>query len=103
MTMKGQGCRCCRLWWAMLYAPRSSSAHTVGLVLISLLPALYGMGWIYLGGAAIGGIWFVERSLALVREPTRKMALSNFLASLGQLTILLVGALLDRWLLGGPA
>jgi protoheme IX farnesyltransferase len=76
-------------------------AHTVALSLLALLPALFGMGWIYVSAAALGGALFTWRSLRLVRSPTRREAMRNFLASLVQLTLLLVGAMLDRWLLGG--
>jgi protoheme IX farnesyltransferase len=75
-------------------------AHTVALALIALLPVLYGMGWIYLAAAVIGGGLFTWRSICLVRNPTRREAMRNFLASLVQLTLLLIGAMLDRWLLG---
>jgi len=75
-----------------------SLGHTVALILLSLLPAFFGMGWIYLVCAAVGGLWFLERSIALVREPTPKRAIANFLASIGQLALLLVGAMLDRFL-----
>ena len=72
--------------------------HTVALVLISLLPVLFGMGWLYLVMAATGGMWFVATSLRLVREPGRVAALANFRASLLQLTLLLLGAIADAWL-----
>jgi protoheme IX farnesyltransferase len=78
-------------------------AHTVALSLVALLPALYGMGWIYLAAALAGGALFTWRSVRLVQSPTRREALRNFLASLVQLTLLLAGAMLDRWLLGPAA
>jgi heme O synthase-like polyprenyltransferase len=42
-----------------------------------------------------GGAYFLYRSVLLVREPTQKNAIRNFLASLLQLTLLLVGAIVD--------
>lgn len=71
-------------------------AHTLALAVVSLLPALYGMGWIYFSCALAGGGVFIWTSVALVLDPTRRKAIVNFLASLAQLVILLVGAMLDR-------
>ncbi len=73
--------------------------HTVALVLLSLLPLAYGMGWIYLLGSTAGGSYFVFRSVRLVRDPTVQNAWANFHASLLQLTLLLVSAILDASLL----
>ena len=73
--------------------------HTLALVLLSLLPAGFGMGPIYLAGAAAGGAWFVIASLRLVRRPGPKAAVVNFKASLLQLGVLLLAAILDRALL----
>lgn len=69
--------------------------HTVLLVSASLAPAFLGLGRIYLAGAVIGGAWFLTTSWQLVRNPGPKAAMSNFHASLGQLTLLLVAAMLD--------
>lgn len=79
-------------------AARVILAHTVVLVALSLLPVFYGLGWIYLLGAAAGGGWFVRTSLDLVRNPTPQAAMTNFHASLLQLGLLLAGAILDAWL-----
>ena len=73
--------------------------HTVALVLLSLVPAAYGLGWIYLLGAATGGAWFIVASLRLVWRPGPTAAMSNFKASLLQLSLLLFAAILDRSLL----
>ncbi len=73
--------------------------HTVVLVALSLLPFFYGLGWIYLLGAALGGTRFVWTSIALVRHPSAATAMANFHASLVQLTLLLSGAILDAWLI----
>lgn len=74
--------------------------HTLALVAVSLLPVAFGLGWIYLLGAAVGGALFVVASLRLVARPGRKRAMANFFASLVQLTLLLAAAMLDAWLLG---
>jgi protoheme IX farnesyltransferase len=71
-------------------------AHTALLVALSLLPILWSMGLIYLAGAAAGGALFVWTSIRLVREPTRKRAIHNFLASLLQLMLLIFGTVADR-------
>jgi protoheme IX farnesyltransferase len=73
--------------------------NTVLLVAASLLPALYGAGAVYLAGAVIGGVYFIVKSVALVRTPDRAAAMSNFHASLLQLSLLLVAAIVDAvWL-----
>jgi protoheme IX farnesyltransferase len=73
--------------------------HTVLLVALSCVPVLYGMGWIYLSGAAIGGYWFIRASVRLMRAPGRENAMRNFHASLIQLSLLLSAAIFDAWLL----
>jgi len=73
--------------------------HTVLLAIISLLPVMYGLGWIYFLGAAIGGARFVWTSIALARNPSPETAMTNFHASLLQLSLLLVAAILDAWLM----
>jgi heme o synthase len=82
-------------------AARVILGHTAALVAISLLPVLWGMSWIYLAAAAAGGGWFLLKSVQLVQHPDIRHAWSNFHASLLQLTVLLAGAMLDAWLLGG--
>jgi len=76
-------------------------AHTVALSLIALLPALYGMGWVYLGFAMAGGVLFSSTSIRLAREPTKRRAIQNFFASLAQLTLLLTGIALERLIILG--
>ena len=73
--------------------------HTVLLVALSLTPVMFGLGWIYLLGAATGGGLFVWTSVALARSPSPETAISNFHASLLQLCLLLIAAILDAWLL----
>lgn len=69
--------------------------HTTVLVAISLVPLWFGMGLFYGLGAGVGGGIFLWKSVALYRWPTKKAAIANFLASLLQLTLLIVGVLLD--------
>jgi len=76
-------------------------AHTVVLVALSLTPVFFGLGWIYLIGAAAGGYLFVRRSIALVRQPGPRAAMANFKASLLQLGLLLLAAMADAWI-GAP-
>jgi protoheme IX farnesyltransferase len=73
--------------------------HTVLLVALSLLPVMYGLGWIYLTGAVLGGARFLWTSIGLVRDPSPGAAMVNFHASVVQLCLLLAGAILDAWLI----
>lgn len=75
-------------------------ANTLALVAVSVLPFFYGLGWIYLVGALAGGGLFVYRNLQLVANPTKRIAIMSFLASLVQLIVLLAGAALDVYILG---
>ena len=69
--------------------------HTTAVVVLSLLPVFFGLGLIYLAGALIGGAQFLRRSVDLVRDPGPQAASRNFQASLLQLGLLLLGAILD--------
>jgi len=71
-------------------------AHAATLSVIALVPAIYGMGAIYLAGAVAGGALFTWTSIRLALQPTRSNALKNFLMSLLQLCLLLGGAIADR-------
>jgi heme o synthase len=79
--------------WAILL-------HAVALAVLAMIPLFYGMGWIYGIAALVGGAWFVKTSIDLLRRPGRPAAFANFKASLLQLSLLLVGAMLDAALLG---
>jgi protoheme IX farnesyltransferase len=76
-------------------AARIIFLHTVALVLVSVLPFFYGLGWIYLVGALAGGLYFLKKSYDLVRRPSVATARANFKASLVQLTLLLCACVLD--------
>jgi protoheme IX farnesyltransferase len=75
-------------------------AHAVVLVALSLLPVIYGMGWIYFVGALVGGVYFIWFSLKLYLAPTFTHAWKTFAASIVQLGLLLTAAMLDNVLLG---
>ena len=70
------------------------------MVLASIVPAWYGLSWLYLLAAIAGGAYFLHRSALLVLDPGRRTAMANFHASLVQLTVLLVGAIADATLVG---
>ena len=74
--------------------------NTLTLVAISILPFFYGMSWIYLVAAAGGGGFFIYHNCLMIRDPAPRVAMKSFFASLAQLVLLLVGAVLDVWLLG---
>lgn len=78
-------------------AARAILANTVALVAVSLLPVAFGLGWIYLAGATVGGSVFILKSVALVRAPGRETAMAAFHASLIQLSLLLLAAMVDGW------
>jgi len=80
-------------------AARAILAGAVLLVAASLVPAAFGLGWIYLAAAAAGGAFFLRKCVALVRQPGREAARAAFLASLLQLGAVLAGAMLDAALL----
>jgi protoheme IX farnesyltransferase len=69
--------------------------HSAALAAISLVPLWFGKGVFYGLGAGIGGGFFLWKSLALHRAPTRQNAMANFLASLLQLALLILGVVLD--------
>jgi len=69
--------------------------NTLLLVGVSLLPALYGAGPVYLLGAVTGGAWFVHRTGALARQPSRATAMAAFFASMLQLALLIAGVGID--------
>lgn len=74
--------------------------NTLILVGFSILPFFYGLSWIYLAGAVSGGGYFIYQNYRMILDPSPKIAMKSFFASLLQLVILLVGAVLDVYLLG---
>jgi len=79
---------------------RAILAHVGLLVPLSIMPVIWGAGWVYLVCAATGGLLFLQRSIVLVRQPSPRNAIRNFLASLLQLGLLLLGAIADGALAG---
>ena len=75
-------------------------AHTVALVALSMLPLGYGMGWIYAIGAVVGGGYFLFACVRLYVAPGITNAWRAFAASIAQLGLLLVAAMLDGVLVG---
>ena len=69
--------------------------NTLLLVGVSLLPGLFEMGWVYMSGAILGGGLFIYKAGVLTRDPSRANAMQCFFASLAQLTLLMVAAIID--------
>jgi protoheme IX farnesyltransferase len=67
----------------------------VALAVVSLVPIWFGAGILYGLCAAIGGGYFVWKSILLHRDPSKANAMGNFFASLLQLALLVAGALLS--------
>jgi protoheme IX farnesyltransferase len=76
-------------------AAQTIFASAVVLVLASLVPVAFSLGWIYAAAASGGGIFFLVKCRALVERPGRKTARAAFLASLVQLSAVLLGAMAD--------
>ena len=74
--------------------------NTLILVALSIMPFFYGLGWIYLMSAIAGGGYFLYLNYAMIRNPVPRVAMRSFFASLLQLVLLLVGAVIDVWMLG---
>lgn len=76
-------------------AARAIFWHTLPLVALSLLPLAWGAGWLYGTCAAVGGAYFIKRTYLLAHSQTPSNAIRSFLASLLQLGLLLVGAIVE--------
>jgi len=81
-------------------AAKAVLGNTLLLVGMSVLPFFFGLGWLYLAGALIGGGYFIYRSLLLVQDASPRNGMRAFFASLVQLIVLLVFAVLDAQLIG---
>jgi protoheme IX farnesyltransferase len=73
--------------------------HVVPLVALSIVPVFYGLSWIYLIGVVSGGAYFIRETVRLHNKPTIPQAWRAFAASIAQLGLMLVTAILDRILL----
>lgn len=76
-------------------AARTIFAAAALLVGASVVPAAFGLGWIYLAAALSGGAWFLLKCRSLLERPGRETARASFRASLVQLCAVLLGAMLD--------
>jgi len=76
-------------------AARAVFAGAAMLVTASLVPALLGMGWLYLAAALGGGGYLLVKTARLALAPNRRAAMVSFHASLIQLTLLLVAAIAE--------
>ncbi|KPK05576.1 MAG: protoheme IX farnesyltransferase [Betaproteobacteria bacterium SG8_39] len=65
------------------------------LIIATLVPAMVGLGPIYLIAAVAGGAWFLLQCHALAAAPGPQTARTAFRASLVQLVAVLGGAMLD--------
>jgi protoheme IX farnesyltransferase len=74
--------------------------HTVALVALSIAPLWYGMNWVYAAGAIGGGAFFLFACVRLYVAPGIANAWRAFAASIVQLGLLLVAAMLDGLLVG---
>lgn len=74
--------------------------HTVALVALSIAPLWYGMSWIYAFGVIGGGAYFLFACARLYVAPGIANAWHAFAASIVQLGLLLVAAMLDGLLVG---
>lgn len=74
--------------------------NTLLLVGFSIMPFFYGMSWIYLACAVSGGAYFIYENLHMIADSSPKIAMRSFFASLLQLVLLLMGAVLDVVILG---
>jgi len=81
-------------------AAKAVLGNTLLLVGMSVLPFFFGLGWLYLAGALLGGGYFIYRSLLLVRDASPGNGMRAFFASLVQLVVLLAFAVLDAQLIG---
>jgi len=71
-------------------------AHAIALSALAVVPLWYGMGWLYGVGAIAGGSYFVYACIRLYANPGRANAWRAFAASIVQLGLLMLAAILDR-------
>ena len=76
-------------------AARIVHANAILLVAVSLLPIFFGAGPVVLLGALLGGAYFLRKTHALARAPSRATAMASFFASMVQLSALLAAVAVD--------
>lgn len=69
--------------------------HTLILVILSWSLFFYGMSWIYLFFAILGGGYFLYCSILLLKEQSKALARKTFFSSIIHLGLLLLGAMFD--------
>ena len=69
--------------------------HTLALVLLSLSLIFFGMHWVYLAFAIVGGFYFLYQSIQLMIKKTPLRAKKTFFASIIHLALLLLGTVID--------
>lgn len=74
--------------------------HAIAMVALSILPVFFGLGWLYLAGALLGGSYFIYACARLTIKPSVPHAWRAFAASIVQLGLLLTVAMLDKLLVG---
>jgi len=79
-------------------AARAVLAGSALLVAASVVPALFGMGPLYLVTAIGAGAYLLVKSVRLARAPNQRAAIATFHASLAYLALLLCSAITDATL-----
>ena len=69
--------------------------HTLILVLLSFSLIFFGMHWVYLSFAIVGGFYFLYHSIQLMIKKTPEWAKKTFFASIIHLGLLLLGTVID--------
>ena len=69
--------------------------HTLVLVLLSFSLIFFGMHWVYLAFAIVGGFYFLYHSIQLMIKKTPLRAKKTFFASIIHLALLLLGTVID--------
>ena len=72
-----------------------STSVSIALVAVSLLPVFFGAGPVVMVGAVLGGAYFLRKTHALARTPSRTTAMASFFASMVQLSALLAAVAID--------
>ncbi|MEC9375334.1 MAG: heme o synthase [Pseudomonadota bacterium] len=74
-------------------------AHVLLLVVLSIAPVFFGMGWIYFFGVFAGGVFFTRETIRLHFKPSIQQAWRTFASSIAQLGLMLTAAILDSIIL----
>jgi protoheme IX farnesyltransferase len=71
------------------------TGHAVALLVLTVALGLLSGGRVTTVLAALGGVWFVVEALRLQLQPTRSRAMRSFAASLVELSLVLIGVMVD--------